>query len=776
MGSCSGPYDDLPVWETGWITGDCTEGKSPLLIKDIAVPDDMSSCMLVISGLGYYKAWLDGVRIGDGELEPAQTDYEQRLFYQVFDVTGLVQGGRMSRLGIHLGNGWYHQSMVWGPEFAYGIPKANAAMIIKKRDGSFVTLGTGADWMTKSSAVLQNNIYAGEHFDARLHDREWATTSDRGWSPAAVTSPPGGRMELQRIPPIRKMGSLDPIQITQPQHHHIVYDFGQNMAGWVRLQSSFPSGTVITMRFAEDIGTNGQVDTSSTGVFATGTEQIDRYVCSGSGEESWEPSFCYHGFRYVEVTLEPQELDRDIDRHLSLKAFRLFTDLSSPSCFSSRHPMVNAVWDLVRRALESNLHGLLTDCPARERCGWLGDTHLLAETLIYSYDAKLFLEKILDDIETTRNGGVPWDIAPGRRTCLQGCPDWIAAAVIIPWEMYQQYGDLELLKTHYDCMHTVIDHVHSLSVDGVVSEGRGDWCPPGAMVDTLATPPALQNTALFSHTAWVMAQTAALLGRGEESSRFQRWHEESKQACIRVFYTDANGFGSQSADAMLLDLRLVPGSLIPSVRDDLVRRTEQGDQVCYTVGAFGARHLFKALSDAHRDDLVYKLLVHEGYPGYLELMQQGATTLWENWEKVRPDAPVCVKRSMNHHMHGGFGAWFFAYLAGIQVSGDHPGYSRFCLAPRIFRLYGGIVCRYASVQGIIESSWQFHDELIHWQVTIPAGTRALLTLPTIRAEVVREKGMIVYQQQDDRPFSLDLGSGDYYLIIEPAGGEGFIHV
>lgn len=748
-------------WDAHWIRSERAGDISPLLFKDFNVTGELKDAVVRISGLGFYRLYINGKRVGDSELDPGQTDYDKMLYYQIHDLKKHLHEG-VNRIGVQLGNGWFGQRIVWGTSCYYGEPRVCAQIELDYGNESRESFLTDETWYTAPSGLLSNNIYAGEFFDARLDNPHWAEPGNhlQSQSPAVSASPPGGKMVYQKIPPIRKIESLNPISITEPEQDVLVFDFGQNMAGWVALTVVASTGTVVTMTYAEDLDIYGRIDTSSTGVFATTVEQIDRYVCHGCSEEQWEPAFCYHGFRYVEVFTSNGVVEKD---GIKLRAYRLATDIIDDSRFSTRVPQVNAVWDLARKSFESNMHSILSDCPARERCGWLGDAHLVAETLMYAYDAKEFLKKFLVDIDTTRDGGIPWDIAPGKRRCLQGCPDWIAAGVLIPWYMYEFYGDITILKSHLDCMNNIVNYVHSLSQNGIINEGRGDWCPPGMMVNAEQTPPSLLNTLLFAYTSRIMHKVNEVL-HIQNKTPYLRWANESLKACIRDYHSYGKGFSSQCIDAMVVDLELASGPVLKDIADDLVSRTLIDGCIQYDVGAFGAKHLFPALSKIGRDDLVYRILTKEDYPGYQDIIKQGATTLWENWEKIRPDAPICVKRSQNHHMHGGYAAWFFKYLAGIQ---PQRGFKKFTLSPHFRREYGGIICRLQIPEGIIESSWAYNDGVLNWSVKIPDGTQAVIHIPFSGISRILEKRRIITSGRGMKHFQYELAPGSYYFVLLP---------
>ncbi|MCS6950882.1 MAG: family 78 glycoside hydrolase catalytic domain, partial [bacterium] len=663
-------------WQAQWISAPVAE-PAPLFRKEFSVPPGLQRARALICGLGYYELYLNGERVGEQVLDPAQTDYEKRAFYVVHDVTHLLREGQ-NCMGVMLGNGWFHQSVVWGG-MSYGEPVLLLQLMLEYADGSREWICTDETWKTTPSAVLKNNVYAGEEYDARREIPGWseAGLDDSGWSPVRVVPSPTQRLQSQLIPPIRRMRTLPTVALTQPQPGVWIYDFGQNFAGWARLRVQAPAGTTITLRFAEALHSDGTLNPESTGVFATYVVQTDRYTCKGEGVEVWEPRFTYHGFRYVEMTGYPDTPTPDM-----LEGVVVHTAVQPAGTFECSDEMLNRIHRTALWTEVSNLHSVPTDCPHRERCGWLGDAHVSAEMTIYNFEMANFWAKYLQDIETSlTERGLPTFVAPGKRKIGEASPDWGTAIVQIPWYLYLYYGDTHVLERHYPTMKRWVEHLESISEGYIVSAGLGDWCAPGSVSGN--TPIPITSTAVFYLDATLMAKIAHVLGREEDHQRFSDLAQQVRLAFTERFYDKQNHtFGSQAADAIALAWGLAPEGEEQAIADSLARDVMENHRGHHSTGILGSRYLYWALSEYGHGDVAMTILHQQDYPSIGNLFMLGATTFWEYWGESHIDEQE-GPRSYNHPMQGGFDAWFFYGIAGIRPSEEGAGFKRIILQPHI---------------------------------------------------------------------------------------------
>jgi len=740
------PLEELPHYTDGAtpesvarFTTAAPEHGAPQFRREFNLPEvAIRRARLYVCGLGYHEVYVNGQKLGDHVLDPAQTDYEQRALYVVHDAQPLLTPGA-NVLGVVLGNGFYNQRAVWG-DLGYGRPRFLLRLVVEHFDGSETSITSDDRWRAKRGPILMNNVYAGEHYDARLETPGWTVTGfdNAGWARAAAVEAPGGRLEAQLLPPIRRIAERSPSAVTEPQPGVYVFDLGQNLSGWARVEARGPEGHVVRMRYAEALGADGMIDTASTGVFATHVEQVDTYVCKGTDvPEPWEPRFTYHGFRYVEVTGLIARPGPE-----TLRGVVVHSDLPGAGSFSSSDAMLNRLQQTARWTLLSGMHGLPTDCPTREKCGWLGDAHVIAEMGIFNFYMPQFWTKYLGDIETTRRGNVPSMIAPGKRLCGVATPDWATAYIQIPWRLYQYYGDERVLAEHYAGMTQLFDVHDRQRKDGILSAGLGDWCPPGS-VEPVSTPVALTSTAYFYQDALILAKVANVLGKIEDAARFEDIARGTRAAFIAKFYdAAAKSFGSQTADAFALYLGLCPDGEAQAVADSLARDVTEKHGGHHSTGITGSRYLYWALSEYGHGAVALGMLHQEDYPSFGHLFSRGATTFWESWGEPEVDAKWGA-RSQNHPMQGGFAAWFFHGLGGIQPVDAAPGFKEIYLAPQIVPGLADVAVEYVSLYGPIRSSWRVEAGVLTWDVLIPANTRARLRVPAAAGAEVLEGGVPV---------------------------------
>jgi alpha-L-rhamnosidase len=740
-----------------WIGADSDSKAAPLFRRYFSIDRTVTSATLSLCGLGYHEIWINGERVGDHVLDPAQTDYEKRVLYVVHDVTDLIQRGP-NALGVILGNGWYNQDRVWSrrktpynpdhpepgpPEMvtglSYGQPRLLAEIFIEFRDGTKKFIRADENWRCAPGPITANNIYAGECYDARREIEGWCAPifDDLAWQRAVRLPAPGGELQEQTMPPMRKIEELRPVAITAMEAGRYVVDMGQNFSGWARIKLAAPAGTEIAMRFAEELGDDGNVDTASTGVFATTVEQIDLYICRGEGEETWEPRFTYHGFRYVEVTGWPGVLTAD-----AITGVVVHTDLPVAGAFECSDARLNQLHQMARWTLRSNLHGIPEDCPARERCGWLGDANLIAEYSMWNYDAKLFWEKYLGDIETTRagNGGIPCDIAPGKRATQGNAnPDWAATFIVLPWTLYRQYGDRKVLAKHWKGTTQLMDHFAGAADGWILPGGYGDFFDPGTDAIVMHTPQTLSTSLWFYRCAEIMAAVAVVLKKPDAAEQYRNWSKSIAAAVTERYYDRANGtFGSQGANVLALAFGIMPEEDEERILAALVADIQARDSHM-NVGVMGVRFILEVLTRGGHGELALALMHQNSYPSFGHLIERGATTLWECWGEAEHNGTHGA-RSLSHPFMGGFDNWFFNTLAGIRGGPDRPGFKHVVLEPHPIAGLDWVRGHYDAAHGRIESNWRCDGDTFEWDVKVPARTTATATLPFSRETIELKKG------------------------------------
>lgn len=738
-------------WKAKWITSDyLKEAPMPLFRKSFRT-DHLKrpvSASLFICGLGYYEAYLNGNKIGDRVLEPAQTNYDDYAFYSTYDIP-VKEIKHENVLGIMLGNGWYNQYQVWSPAMAYGQPIAIAQLIVKYEDGSTDTICTDQSWKWTSGPVTSANIYAGENYDARLETADWGMpgANERNWKPVRLPSIFPPKIISQDLEPIRRMATLPTVRILEPSPKTWVFDFGQNFAGWVKLSVQGKKGQRITLRFAEEIDKNQNIDPTSTGVKATKVVQTDQYTCKGEGTEVWEPRFTYHGFRYVEVSGLDTRPGKDL-----LTGVVVCSSMQSAGTFSCSDAQINRLHDLALWTIKSNMHGIPTDCPHRERCGWTGDAHTVAPSLIWNLNARLFLTKYLFDMRSSgrlekkelyfgagfndrsivvKPAGIPTMIVPGKRTSGIASPDWGTAAVQIPWILFRQYGDSDILHEFYPDMKIWVDYIAAKFPDGIVNHGLGDWCPPGGneKVDCLV---ALSSTAFHYLDLAILTRTAQFLGYTNDGMYYaNKMHKVKERFNAQFFDAVKNSYGGQTANVLAIQLGLVPEGKMAELVESLVQDIHAKNYDFIQTGIFGLGRIFPALAENGAEDLAFRMLTKTGEHSFNYMWDKfQATTLWEVLPVDNAMSPEALNgRSHNHPMNAGYDEWFFRGIAGIHSDEKLPGFKKVVFRPYFTSKLGNAKATYESPYGTIVSDWKREGKNFTWNIQIPSNSSGLLYIP-----------------------------------------------
>ena len=765
-----GKWSELACFETGlknqedwkgkWIGMNTEQRKrsAPLFRKSFNVSKPVLNARLYVCGLGYHESWLNGGILGNEVLQPAQTDYNVRNFYVAHDVTSqLIKGQNM--LGFWLGDGFYNQDKVWGAKgLSYGEPRVIAQLEITFKDGSKSILRTDETWQCAASAVVESNVYAGEKYDARLYNANWAGTepTSKIWYPVVLMPSPGGKLIAQELPPCRRLGNVSVKKVDELRTGTWIFDFGQNLVGWARLRVSASPGTVLTIRFAENRLTGGELGFASGGLKATKVIQTDVYTCKGDGEELWEPRFSYHGFRFAEVTITNGSLRNGSPDKDFLEGIVVHTDMEVTGEFSCSDETLNTAFQLAHWTQIGGIQGVPTDCPIRERCGWTGDAHNIVPYTLYRFDAASMWNKYTKDIETTslnigsmlcfgkavgertrqiKKVGIPTMIAPGKRFIGEGSPDWGSAIAFIPWEIYVRTGDIRQLEIHYASIRQWAEHLKNLSVKNIVYSGMGDWCKP-ILVDTEgktdrelfgAVSPML-STACYYRSVRIAADAARLLGNAKDFELYDALAGDIRKAFTDAFYCkDPKMIPDQTINAIAIGWNVLAPELHPEVAKTLAAQVKEAGYHFMT-GVFGMPSLWPSLCKFGYQETAWKVLQNDSAPGLKYLAKRGATTFWEVWP-MEKDEYIEYSRSMSHPFQGGFVAWFFEGLAGITPVVKKPGYRLNLLEPQLIDGLNWVECRFKSPMGMIESSWKHAGSNLLWTVEIPAGATAHLRVP-----------------------------------------------
>lgn len=698
--------------------------RSVLLRKEFDLDCEPDKARLYICGLGCCEPFINGQRVGDRVFNPPLTDYDKRILYDVYDVTGLIRAD-VNSIGISLGSGWYANNSGIIGWTAYGSPKMIVKLVIHTPEGT-VTVASDESWKYSEGPSFYDNVFIGEYYNAGLEQPGWLETGfdDTRWKGAESCVPPGGTLQCQLMEPVKKTDTLEPSKPVHSPSGGWVYDMGRNMAGWVRLTLNEPRGTKITVTYAEETDEHGQIDPASTlGGQKLRPPQHDVYICRGGGEETWEPVFTYHGFRYAEIEGCSQ-------KPVHVQGTVVHNDIKHAGAFECSDDTLNRINTMAVWTALCNFHGIPTDCPHREKAGWSGDTHVYCEMAMYSLNMKHFYGKYLEDMETSmgREGieGIPVNIFPGKRTSGTIKPDWGHIIPELPWNMYLFYGDRRYLERYYPHMTDWLTYLDRSYPDGLVTEGFGDWAPPGGNENAVC-PVALSSTAYLYRGLELAAETAAVLGKYDETDRWRTIRNRIKDRFTERFYDpETCSFGSQPADCLALAFGLTPEDCEEEVARSLVRNIENNNfgSEC---GILSLKHLFHVLSDYGYGETAYRMLTKETMPAWVPMIRRGEATLWE----IMPEKENSVANtgSHSHPMQGGFVSWFYSRLGGIRPDPERPGFRNIIFKPVFIAQLDYVTCEHETPYGKAVSAWQrTGGNRIRWKITVPPGCKAVIEL------------------------------------------------
>jgi len=774
------PFSEVGTWDMGlltpqdwkaqWISApgrdeDKGPQPAPLFRKSFLLSETPVSARVYICGLGYHELRLNGQKVGDHVLDPAFTRYDRRALYVVHDVTSQLKKGQ-NALGVILGNGWYnmHTRCVWDFDKApwRDRPVLRCQLEMTFADGSTKVVASDATWRVSTGPIVFDSIRNGETYDARLEIPNWDAGGfdDTNWPLAQVDAGPKGELRSQMMPPIKVTQTLRSAKITEPKPGVYVFDVGQNLAGWARLKVSGPAGTEVVMRYGERLNEDGTLDQREIGQhIKTGKPQTDTYILKGQGTEIWEPRFVYHGFQYVEVTGLPGKASLDM-----LEARVVHTAFDKAGSFECSNELFNRIQRNTLWSYVSNFHGYPTDCPHREKNGWTGDAHLAAETGLYNFDSAAAYAKWINDLyDEQRDSGELPGIVPtsGWGYAWGNGPAWDSAYVLIPWYLYQYNGDTRVLAEHYERHKRYVDYLTSKAQNGIVSIGLGDWVPAKSK-----TPEKVTSTGYYYRDAVIVSKTAARLGKTEEARKYEDLADGIRDAFNREFFNKDTGLyagGTQTAMSCALTHGLVPPQEQERVLNNLVAMIKENDGFL-DAGILGTKYLIDCLTAGGRADVVYGMATKTTYPSWGRWLEEGATTLWEQWDG---------EASRNHIMFGHISAWFYQVLGGIRLDPDAVGFKRFVIKPQLLGDVRWAKAEYESMYGTIRSNWEIRGGRFILKIAVPVNTTATVYVPCDPQKAIAEGPDVIHVGEHARFLRFEKGcvvfeveSGTYEFISQ----------
>lgn len=773
---------DASDWRAAWITPDwdedvTTSQPAPLVRREFMLKDAPVSARLYVTSLGVYVARLNGQRVSDWRFTPGWTSYGHRIQYQTYDVTEMVTAGA-NAIGVMLGDGWYRGFLGFqGQRNTYGERLALLLQLhVTYADGSEHVIVSNQDWRAAPGPIRASDLYNGEVYDARCERPGWdlAGYLDNDWAGVRTLPAPTAALVAQNGPPVRPIEELPARTITVSPEGETIVDFGQNLVGGARIRLRGEAGQTVRLRHAEVLQLDGNLYTENL----RSAQQTDEYTLKGDGEEVYEPVFTFHGFRYLGVTGYPGELTQD-----KVTAVVLHSDMAPTGEFACSHPLLNQLQHNIVWGQKGNFLDVPTDCPQRdERLGWTGDAQVFASTAAFNYQIAPFMTKWLRDLalDQRADGAVP-HVAPDVLQKLPwpaaGATGWGDAAIIVPWTLYQRYGDTRILAEQYASMKAWVEYMRA-SGDNELFFGYGfhfgDWLALDTGIDGSvfgATDVLLIGTAFYAYSTDLLAKIADVLGKADDAAHYRNLHERIVVAFQHEFLTPAGRLASNTQTAYVLALMfdLLPETMrteaVRRLVDDIRRR-----EMHLSTGFLGTPYLCHVLERFGQLDVAYELLLQESYPSWLFPVTQGATTIWERWDGQKADGSFQTPsmNSFNHYAYGAVGAWIYRTLGGLDVDPAHPGFARAIVAPKPG---GGITWAKTSLQSMVGRyavAWSRENDGMTLTLTVPANGAALVKLPEARLETVTESGVALTEapgcinpHQEDNCVALEVGAGEY---------------
>ena len=711
-----------------------------------------------VCGLGFYEFSLNGKKVGNSEFAPLWSDYDKSVYYNTYDVTEQLRYGE-NAVGILLGNGFYN---VQGGRYrklqiSFGPPTLLFELVINYEDGTRTIVRSDNEWKYDLSPVTFNCIYGGEDYDARREQKGWnqAGFDDSHWRPVVMQEAPKGVLRPQMAPPVKIMERYDIQKVTKLNMEQItaaskstkrtvdpsafVLDMGQNLAGFPEITVRGKRGQKVTLLVAEALTDEGACNQRQTG-----RQHYYEYTLKGEGDETWHPRFSYYGFRYIQVegaVLKGQKNPQKLPVLKNIQSCFVYNSAKKVSTFESSNPIFNAAHRLIEKAVRSNMQSVFTDCPHREKLGWLEQVHLNGPGLLYNYDLTAYAPQIMQNMADAQhsNGAMPTTApeyvvfeGPGMDAFAES-PEWGGSLVIFPFMYYETYGDDSLIRKYYSNMRRYVDYLKTRADNNILSFGLGDWYDYGDFRAGFSrnTPVPLVATAHYYMTVMYLIEAAKMVGNDYDIRYYSSLADDIRIAFDKRFLnndTAQYGTGSQCSNALPLFLHMTQDK---KVFMNLIKDVEaHGNRL--TTGDVGNRYLIQTLAYNDQHELIYKMFNHEEAPGYGFQLKFGATTLTEQWDPRQGS-------SWNHFMMGQIDEWFFNSLVGIrpyaastlenQQNKSKQGYQKFIIAPQPVGDLKFVKSSYETLYGTIVVDWARQDGTFTLNVSVPVNTTAVVYLP-----------------------------------------------
>ncbi len=745
-----------------WGPVDSLAKRSIMLRRPVAISKQVENAQLVICGLGQYEFTLNGKKVGESQFAPAWSDYDKTVYYNIYDVKkNLKQGENV--FGVLLGNGMYNVTGNRYHKFwiSFGPPTLYFILRLKYDDGTSEQIVSDKSWKYALSPVTFNCIYGGEDYDANLEQQGWDKPGfdDSTWKTVVQVEGPKGELTPQQITPVKIMKSYDVKEVSADSKGNVILNMGQNLSGFPSIKVQGKKGQIIRLKVAESLK-NGALNQGSTG-----SPYYLQYTLKGNEVEEWTPRFTYYGYQYIQLEgVDYMKNTPGSEKPVLLEVKSDFVYNSTPETgtFDCSNEIYNKTHWLINNAIKSNFQSIFTDCPHREKSGWLEQDHLNGPGLIFNYDQSQMFPKVIQDIKDAQlpDGLIP-TTAPEYTNFeikdFKDSPEWGATSAILPWMYYEYYGDTSQIEKAYPMMTRYLAYLNSKAKGDTLAFGLGDWFdygvkPAGRSQNSQIS---LSATSFYYYMTDLVAQSAKMLGLKNDAKLYTAKAETIRKAFNTKFFnpnTKQYGTGSQFSNAMPIFLNIVEPQNRQDVLDNLVADIKaHGNRL--TTGDIGNRFLFRVLADNGLNELMYTMTNHYDAPGYGFQFQYGLTTLTEQWDPRKGN-------SLNHFMMGQIEEWFYRSLAGIQPDLKQPGFKHIVIAPQPVGDLTYVKASYESVYGNIKVDWKKENSQFILKVSVPANTTATIILPSNKVKV--NQGEFVKLKEN----KAEIGSGVYEFICK----------
>lgn len=745
--------------------------------KEFDSNKEIESVYCVATAFGLYKLHLNGEQVGDYKLTPGWTSYTNNLMYQVYDVTSMMIEGK-NTIGAMVGAGWYKGSFGFDRRSnMYGDQAGFLCEVhIKYTDGSSQVIASDDSWKGHLSPIVMANIYDGETYDARKEIAGWslAGLDTKNWVDLTTISYDQQILRPQICEPVQVIDQIEPTELFMTPEKDQVIDFGQNMSGLVELKVKGKKDDVIELNFFEVLDKDGNVYLDNL----RGAKQTITYIFAKDEEIVYLPTFTFQGFRYARIKEFPGEAK--VENFLALV---ISSGMERTGYIETSNEEVNQLVHNILWGLNGNFVDVPTDCPQRdERMGWTGDAQVFARTACYLKNCYSFYKKYLVDLayDQTEEGGVPHvvpDVLSGHGEdnflISQGTDSaagWADAAVIIPWTLYQVYGDDDILSTQYDSMKAWIDFMRKHSEDYIWSYKLqfGDWVALDAEEGSYfgATPNPLMCAAYSAYSTQLFINSAKVLGNQKDVIFYTDYLSKIVDKYHREFFDEKGQLKVQTQTAHIISLYfdLVPVGSKELVAEGLIKLLEKENGHLVT-GFLGTPYFCSALSQNGKVKEAYDLFLKNDFPSWLYQVKMGATTIWEHWDGIKPDGSMWSPdmNSFNHYAYGAIGEWIQRTMVGIEVDDLNPGYSHYYIQPLVDSRFSFVKGSLMTQFGEIKSKWELDDGKVTLSIRVPVNTSCTILLKQANEIVESDVNQTFIKGEDG--LSICVGCGDYKVTF-----------